>query len=148
MPSNTNATLGGGGFHHVAIRVRDFDKSHAFYTDVLGFAEKIHWGEKPKRAVMLDTGDGNYLEMFERCDQPAPPAVTPGSDSEPVILHFAIRTTVLDDALERARAAGCEVTMEPADIEIRARQHLTPIRIAFFKGPDGEVVELFQNELT
>lgn len=135
--------LGKSGIHHVAIRVRDFDASYAFYTDILGLAEKIHWGEAPRRAVMLDLGDGNYLEMFERADQAPPPA-----GHEPVILHFAIRTTRLDDALERARAAGCEVTMEPTDIDIQARQGVHPVHIAFFKGPDGELVELFENELT
>jgi catechol 2,3-dioxygenase-like lactoylglutathione lyase family enzyme len=46
--------------------VRDFDRSVAFYTDVLGFTKKIEWGQKPGRAVMLDTGDGNYFELFER----------------------------------------------------------------------------------
>ena len=143
MP-HTNKTLGGGGIHHVAIRVRDFDKSHAFYTRVLGFTERLHWSEKPRRAAMLDTGDGNYVEMFERVDQ-KPPAADGG---EPIILHFAIRTTTIDDAVERARSAGCEVTMEPKDINVEAKQGVVPIRIAFFKGPDGEVVELFQNELT
>ena len=60
MPGK-NSTIGGGGFHHVAIRARDFDKSVAFYTAALGFTPKIAWVDKPSRAIMLDTGDGNYL---------------------------------------------------------------------------------------
>jgi glyoxylase I family protein len=140
MPHH-NPTLGGGGFHHVAIRSRDFDAAVAFYTETLGFVEKIAWGDAPNRAVMLDTGDGNYLEIFER------PGETGGSD-DGVILHMAFRTHDVDAALERARAAGREVTMEPKDVDIPSRPHTTPVRIAFFKGPDGEVIELFQNELT
>ncbi|MFY8216309.1 MAG: VOC family protein, partial [Chthoniobacterales bacterium] len=31
------------GFHHTAIRSSDFDTSVRFYTDVLGFKEKISW---------------------------------------------------------------------------------------------------------
>jgi glyoxylase I family protein len=139
--ANKNKTIGGGGIHHIAIRARDFDRSVAFYTNVLGFTRKIEWGDKPGRAIMLDTGDGNYLEIFER------PSQAPATE-EGTLLHFAIRTDNCDAALERARAAGCPVTMEPKSLDIPSRPGPTPVRIAFFKGPDGEVVEFFQNTLT
>lgn len=135
-----NKKIGGGGFHHVAIRAKDFDKSVAFYTNVLGFTKKITWGDKPGRAIMLDTGDGNYLEIFERPAQE-------WKDSDASILHFAIRTDDCDAAMELARAAGCEITMEPKSLDIGSVPP-TPVRIAFFKGPDGEIIEFFQNELT
>ncbi len=135
-----NAVLGGGGFHHVAIRAHDFDATVRFYKDALGFTEKIAWGEGDKRAVMLDTGDGNYIEIFA------------GGKNEPkpegAILHFAIRTSDCDAALRRAAAAGAVITMEPANIDIPSRPGPTPVRIAFCKAPDGEVIEFFQNELT
>jgi glyoxylase I family protein len=139
--AGTNQAIGGGGFHHVAIRARDFDRSVAFYRDVFGFTEKVNWGEQPKRAVMMDTGDGNYLEIFERPTQQ-------WSDSDACILHMALRTSDCDAALERARAAGCDVTVEPKDVIMDAKQGKVPVRIAFFKGPDGEIIELLQNELT
>lgn len=137
--SKTNTILGGGGFHHVAIRVRDFDVTCRFYTEVLGFTERLAWGEKPKRACMLDTGDGNYLEVFEGSgDQPQP---------EGGFIHIALRVADCREAIERVRTAGMEVTMEPKELVIEA-QTPTPVCIGFFKGPDGEVVEFFQNELT
>jgi len=134
-----NSTIGGGGFHHVAIRARDFEASVRFYTNALGFTERIQWGDPPKRAIMLDTGDGNYLEIFERPDEPP-------VDDEAAILHFALRTSDTDAALRRARDAGCEVTMEPKSLDIPARQGPVPVRIAFCHGPDGEVIEFFQNQ--
>ena len=137
----SNATIGGGGFHHVAIRARDFDASVAFYKDVLGFVERIAWGEAGKRAIMLDTGDGNYLEVFERPGQAR-------ASQEGAILHFALRTDDPDAVVERVREAGMKVTVEPRDVEIASRPEVTPVRLAFFEGPDGEVVELFKNEKT
>ena len=137
--SSSNSALSGCGFHHVAIKTSDWAATINFYADALGFTEKISWGEAPKRAAMLDTGDGNYLEIFE----------DPGYRPDPngAIVHFALRTDDCDSALERARSAGVEVTVEPKDVEI-ASSPPTPVRLAFCKGPEGSVIEFFQNEVT
>lgn len=137
---STNQVIGGCGFHHVAIRAHDFEASVNFYTEALGFTHKISWGEGDKRAVMLDAGDGNYMEIFANGkNEPKP---------EGSIIHFALRTSDCDAALERARAAGAEVTVEPKSLDLPSAPHMTPVRIAFCKGPDGEIIEFFQNELT
>ena len=127
------------GFHHTAIRSTQFDASLRFYTGVLGMKEKISWGEAPNRAVMIDAGDGNYLEIFERSE--AVPTI------EATILHFALRTDDCAAMLGKAREAGAEVTMETKDLTIDSNIGPVPVRIAFFKGPDGEVIELFQNSV-
>lgn len=127
------------GFHHTAIRSADFDASVRFYSDVLGLQTKITWGAVPDRAIMLDTGDGNYLEIFERAEAASP--------AEATILHFALRTDDCAAILEKARAAGAAVTMETKDLTIDSSAGPIPVRIAFFKGPDGEVIELFENAI-
>ena len=127
------------GFHHTAIRSTQFDASLRFYTGVLGMKVKISWGEAPNRAVMIDAGDGNYLEIFERSE--AVPTI------EATILHFALRTDDCAAMLGKAREAGAEVTMETKDLTIDSNIGPVPVRIAFFKGPDGEVIELFQNSV-
>ena len=141
MPDDSVIT----GFHHTAIRARDFDRSLRFYTGALGFRPKVTWGDAPKRAVMLDAGDGNYLEVFER-----PNEAPPSEDS--AILHFALRTTDVDDAVRRVRDAGATITVEPKDVEIPNTHDSAPsplpVRLAFCKGPDGEIIEFFQNEAT
>ena len=62
MPGH-NPTIVGGGFHHLAMRVANLDASIAFYSAGLGFAPKASWGEGDRRTTLLDTGDGNYLEI-------------------------------------------------------------------------------------
>ncbi|SHF29615.1 glyoxylase I family protein [Caldanaerobius fijiensis DSM 17918] len=130
-----NEKIGGGGFHHVALRVKNFDESLKFYVDGLGFKPAITWGEGDNRAAMLDTGDGNFIELFA--------GGTDGPKPEGVILHIAFRTDNCDKAIEQARKAGAEITMEPTDVEIKGSETL-PIRVGFCKGPDGEVLEFFQ----
>ena len=139
----TNTLLGGGGFHHVAVGVHDFDAAVRFYTEALGFKEKVSWGEGNQRAVMLDTGQSSYLEVFAG-------GAAPPKDDDPSgpVLHIAIRTTDVDGTIERVRAAGFRVTTEPEDITIPARPQPLPVRLAFFRGPAGEEIELFDNQLT
>ena len=135
-----NKTIPGCGFHHVAIRTAKWDESIRFYTEGLGFNQKITWGEAPRRAVMLDTGDGNYLEIFER------EAIENGpDDNRASILHFALRADDCEAAVEKARVAGAEVTLEPKVPEPFTQLGLKT-KIAFIKGPDGEVVEFFESE--
>jgi glyoxylase I family protein len=149
MPNNgNNATLHGGGFHHIAIRACDFDATLKFYIDGLGFRRVHGWGKdsraeggKDSRAALLDTGDGNYLEVF------AGGTRRPGEEvPEGALLHFALRTSNTDAALERARAAGAVVTVEPRSVTPDHSERPLEFRIAFVKGPDGEIVEFFQND--
>jgi len=62
-------------------------------------------------------------------------------------LHYALRTADCDAALQRARQAGAAVTMEPKTLALESQPKIT-IRIAFCKGPDGELIEFFQNDQT
>jgi glyoxylase I family protein len=136
--SGTNAAIGGGGFHHVAIRAADFDAAMKFYSQTLGMKPTMTWGPAGKRAAMLDTGDGSFMEIFEN------PGQKPAND-DAVIVHIALRSSNVDSAVERARAAGFPVTLEPKDMEIPSSPKPLPVRIAFCKGPDGVQVEFFQS---
>ena len=139
--SHDNPILRGGGMHHTAVAARDFDRSVTFYRDVLGCRPKARWGEPPDRAVMLEVGGGAYVEVFER----------PGSASaaaEARLLHLCLRCENLDEVVARVRKAGATITVEPKDVDIHNQAEGEPatiaVRLAFFTGPDGEIIELMQ----
>jgi glyoxylase I family protein len=136
--TGSNNKIKGCGFHHLSMSVKNLDKSIKFYN-ALGFKERVSWGTPPKKTVLLDTGDGNYFEISQ--------AKTPKIFEEGVFKHIALRVDDCDTAIELARKAGAEVTIEPRDVNLSSEPSI-PIRIAFFKGPDDELVELFQNEET
>ena len=137
--SGTNRKIRGCGFHHVSMRVKDLKKSIKFYSEGLGFVERFSWGKDSKRTVLMDPGDGNYFEISQ-------------GDSnqlfgEGVFRHLALQVDDCKTALELARNAGAEITMEARDVTLSTDPPLQ-IRIAFFKGPDGEVIELFEDNPT
>ncbi len=123
------------GFHHVAMTVKSFEASVKFYKEGLGLKELMAWGEGDKRAIMLDAGRDNYIEIF---------AGGSGDKPEGIWQHLAFSTVNCDAALEKARNAGAIVTVEPKDVDVPAYSGVKAIRIAFCKGPDGETIEFFQ----
>jgi len=134
------------GFHHVALGCRAFDRSVEFYSNKLGFRPAYAWGEAPKRAVLLDVGNGGFLELFERMDA-SNCGCGPNCSCSP-ILHVALNCADVDAAIAVVRAEGMEVTMEPKSLPLAGGKAAggLDVRIAFFKGPDGELVEFFHTK--
>jgi len=124
------------GFHHIAIRVKNFDETVRFYRDGLGLKERLAWGEGDERAMLLDAGNGNGIEVFAG-GQEAP--------AEGTIAHFALLTEDCDGALRRAEEAGATVTVPPKSVDIPAETGPVPVRIAFVRAPGGETIEFYQN---
>jgi catechol 2,3-dioxygenase-like lactoylglutathione lyase family enzyme len=138
------------GFHHVAIRARDFDATLRFYTEGLGF--RVHFPfsvpGRIDRAAFLDAGDGRFVEVFgegstvqsegrrRRPDEEA---------TEGALLHFCLRVADADAAYARALAAGAASRVEPVTRRL-SETPLVEVRIAFVTGPNGEVIELMQSE--
>ena len=129
------------GIHHVAMKVADFDKSVAFYQ-ALGLTVELAWGKREadgdRRAAMLACGGGGCLELFAGGPE--------GGRPEGQWMHVALATDDTDAAWARALAAGAKPQSEkPFEADIpREGQPPARVRIAFFYGPDGEVVEWFQ----
>ncbi|MEI6432519.1 MAG: VOC family protein [bacterium] len=140
MTTSTNQKLSACGYHHIALRARNFDKSFAFYTEGLGFTLAHQWGEGDGRIALLDLGDGNYLELFASAPGQSPDANSDVPAPWP-FFHLALRSTDVDHDIEVARALGCTITIEPKSVPVNGKT----IRGGFFLGPDGEVLEFFQH---
>lgn len=120
--------------HHISMKCADkvlFEKAVAFYKDILGFCEERRWAE----GVMLQEGSAR-LEIF--CNGE-------GIRELGAVRHFALETKNVDELAAKVKAAGYEVFIEPKNITI-ASQPPFHARMAFFYGPLGEQVELFNPE--
>jgi catechol 2,3-dioxygenase-like lactoylglutathione lyase family enzyme len=115
-----------GGLDHVALAVRDLDRSAAFYRDVLGFT-RVYEREWPVPVMMAAPG-GTGVALFEAASGPdgVPPPVR--------VLHVAFR--VERDAFEAAREklATCGLAPEFSDHEVS--------HSLYFHDPDGHRLEL------
>lgn len=122
------------GIHHVSLKcgtTKEFEKAKDFYLDVLGFAPVREWPE----GIMIDSGNG-LLEIFSN---------GPGVKSKGAVRHIAFGTDDVDGVIEKVKAAGYEVFIEPKDIVIRSDPPF-PARMAFCYGPLGEELEFFQEK--
>jgi glyoxylase I family protein len=136
MPiGTTNRQIPGCGAHHIALQTRDWDASLRLYRDILGMRIVAEFGTPERRILLLDIGDGSYIELF---------APLPGADDQPVnanlLTHVALATTDTRQAIEHVRQAGYTIKTEPKDVQLGP----IPATIAFFNGPNGETIEFFQ----
>ena len=132
--ANVNEKFPGLGFHHMALKVADFEKSFKFYTEVIGMKHYATWGEGDSRISMLDIGDGTILELFA------------GGGNLPekgIWLHLAVKTDNVDGLYEAALAGGAESVTPPADVLLNAVPAPLNVRAAFVRGFDGEEFEFF-----
>lgn len=129
--------IAGCGVHHIAIQARDWDASLTLYRDVLGMPVAAQFGPPERKIVLLAIGDGGYIELFQPLGStPAPGSAAPNDP----MMHLALTVSDTRAAAEHVRAAGYTITVEPKQVRLDTMD----VVIAFFLGPNGEVIEFFQ----
>lgn len=123
--------------HHVAVQARDWEASLRLYRDVLGMEIIAEFGPPDRKIILLDMGDGSHIELFQPL--PETPASGEPAANDPV-MHLALTATDTKSATEHVRKAGYKITVEPKTVQL---DHLT-VTIAFFEGPNNEILEFFQ----
>lgn len=144
------APASGNGFHHVAVRAKDFDATLKFYVEGLGFTVRFPFSVPGRidRAAFLDCGDGRYIEVFGQGSTVQSEGRRREPDEEATegaVLHFCLRAADTDASYKRAIAAGGVSRVEPGTRRL-GENPLVEVRIAFVTGPNGEVIEFLQSE--
>lgn len=123
--------------HHIALICSDYDRSRAFYRDILGLRviREVWRAERQSWKCDLDAGNAQ-IELFSF---PAPPA-RPSRPEACGLRHLAF--TVADIDAEVAQLATAGVQCEPIRID-----EYTGQRFTFFTDPDGLPLELYEQPL-
>lgn len=137
--------------HHVAITPKDFDASHRFYTEVMGFpviaaVKRQAMGGAERgwtKHVFYDTGDGCWLALWDLHLTDLDADAWNASISEGLglpwwINHLAFGVTDLDALEERKQhwlTSGMKVSEVDHDF----------IRSIYTRDPDGNLVEFTTN---
>ena len=118
---------------HVAVRVKDIEKSLAFYVGKLGFREMFRLDRDNKLwIVYLRVNDDQFVELFpEAIGDRSPPAEAIGLN------HLCLTVDDMDDAL--ADLARHNVPLyRPKKMQVDRNWQ------AWIEDPDGNRIELMQ----
>ena len=121
--------------HHVALICTDYERSKAFYTEVLGLVviRETYRPERQSYKLDLRLPDGSQLELFSFPSAPSRPSWPEAAG----LRHLAFAVIDLDRTREALGAKG--IAFE----EIRV-DALTGHRFCFFSDPDGLPLELYE----
>ena len=119
-----------GNLHKAAVVVDSVAEAERFYTEVLGLTvtERIASGtdEGDEDYVMLDAGQAT-LELMPQRAMGVPPGFH----------HLSFRVRNVDAAAATLREQGVVIETQPFDAPGN-------LRLAFFRGPGGVLLQLFQ----
>lgn len=114
---------------HVALHVKDLDRSIDFYEKHFGFKKFFqHAGTGGLQIAYLKLGD-TVLELTHR------------SDGAMAGFHFCLETDRFDEAVSTLRKQGMEMVRAPHGTAAREPREEGWRRVVF-RGPDGEQIEL------
>ncbi|MGI6374706.1 MAG: VOC family protein [Anaerolineae bacterium] len=115
------------GAHHIALRTGQFAAMKAFYTEMLGFPVV---GSIPGSDICFIDIGGTTIELLPTAE---------GESSKPMcgFVHLAFETDDTDATYAELAAKGVQFHVQP--------RNAGDIRLAFFKDPDGNELEIFHS---
>ncbi|KPV50615.1 hypothetical protein SE17_25890 [Kouleothrix aurantiaca] len=116
--------------HHIALLTPDLARLEAFYTQALGLSVLLRWDDLG--IVFLDAG-GVQLELCRLDRAGAPPHALDEGDG---LNHLAFGVARVDVSYAELVAHGARAISPP--------QQYRTLRIAFLADPDGNVIELVE----
>lgn len=121
--------------HHVALICSDYERSKAFYTQVLGFRvlHEVYREARDSWKLDLEVSPGVQLELFSF---PSPPP-RPTRPEARGLRHLAFSVADVDATVLELRRRGVET--EPVRVD-----EYTGRRFTFFADPDGLPLEIYE----
>jgi catechol 2,3-dioxygenase-like lactoylglutathione lyase family enzyme len=141
---------------HVAVGVRDMDRSLRFYRDVIGLDVRFDGieefgGEPPvrRRGVYLRWADdphAPFLVLDEQLTEGRARDASPKQLYDVGVHHFGFWVDDVDGIAARAADADAAVVYGPSDVDtaMYAEPPGGTIRLLILRDPDGNVVQLDQ----
>jgi glyoxylase I family protein len=123
------------GLHHVAVIASDYERSKAFYTELLGLTVIAETYRQARDSWKLDLAlpGGGQIELFSFPGAPPRPSFPEACG----LRHLAF-------AVEDIEAAACYLTDHGIAVEPLRVDDLTGKRFTFFADPDGLPLELYE----
>lgn len=121
---------------HVALVTTDVERAARFFVDKLGFRETRRLETTHSGTIIFVSLGGTEVELFGN-GRPRDPRESPFGGEVVGYKHITLLVDSVDEEYARLKALGVEFFMEPTDAE-------SGLRLAFFKDPDGNAIELLQ----
>lgn len=123
--------------HHIAIQTACFEKSFAFYTEILGLEVlKPPTIFKKKRTLAWINAGKIVIELYSVKYDEEPQAY---DDRRVGTDHIAFEVRDLNHIVNYLREHGIKILRDPF---LPTSNDIDQPRIAFIEGPDGEEIEL------
>lgn len=121
--------------HHIAIICSDYNRSKAFYTEILGLKaiREVYRTERQSYKLDLALNDQYVIELFSF---PAPPP-RPSRPEALGLRHLAFEVDDLDAVVAHLQQQRCVV--EPIRVD-----EFTEKRFTFVADPDGLPIEFYE----
>lgn len=120
------------GLHHIGVKVSNAEVSKEFYEKLLGFENVGECRNGASHLTFMRNGSC-VIELIEK----------PGQEFENAgrVDHVALNVEGIDELYETLKAQGVEFINTAIN---QADWILGGVKNVFFKGPDGERIELFE----
>ena len=121
--------------HHIAIICSDYEKSKAFYTQILGFGikQEIYRAERQSYKLDLMMNEEYIIELFS-FPNPAPRASRPEATG---LRHLALAVKNIEESIAFLQSKN--IITEPIRID-----EFTNKKFTFFSDPDNLPIEIYE----
>ena len=121
--------------HHIALICSDYERSKAFYTELLGLRiiREVYRPERRSHKLDLALGGEYVLELFSFPEPPPRPSYPEACG----LRHLAFAVRDIEETIAALNKKGIETEV------LRIDEH-TGRRFTFFADPDGLPLEIYE----